>query len=297
MGKDKRQKQIKWISNHVTQKSHEPTVMELAFLQAKAQKGKDASVVKKIEGGQSSAPKKIDINTPAPAKAIGSQISPSSVNSIKAKPLSTPLLSSPIKKVEIVQQQFQNKSKLPRVDSTPPPKKKPKPVKLGLKQVPDKTILLDSVDPYQEKTNAGQEKSRKEEIIVTGKAQVHDGNYLGESEIVIGFDFGTSSSKVVIRDSILRTAYAVPFNSPACSGNRDLIPTRMFINEYGFISLSEGDHSCGNIKSRLMDDPNQVIFSTVNTAQSITVSDVAAGYMGLVLLIARDWFLKHTESI
>lgn len=291
MGKNKRQKQSQRTSKHVTQKPHEPTAMELAY--EKAQKGKDVSVAKKIEGDQPSAPKKIEISTLAPAKAIVFQINTTTIMPIEAKPLSTPLPSSPIKKVQVVQQQSQNKSKLPKRASTP--NKKPDPVKLGLEHVIDKSLVLGSVDRYQEKINSRQEKRQKEEIPLTGKTQVYDGNHSDESDIVIGFDFGTSSSKVVIRDSVLQTAYAVPFNSLACSDNSYLIPTRLFINEDGFISLSAGDHLCGNIKSRLMDDPDQDILSSVN--MSITVSEVAAGYISLVIRLARAWFLKHTESI
>lgn len=277
MAKNKKQKQTQWTSKYVIQKTYEPTAMELAFIQAEAQKWKGTFVAKKIEGGQSSAPKRVEIATPASAKAIVPPTITTTTIPIKAKPISTPQPSSPIKKTPVVQQKSHIKSKLPRFVSAPT--KKSDPVKFGLKYLPDKTLLLDSVDPYQEQNKAGEEKRRKEDIIVTGKTQVHDGNYSDESEIVIGFDFGTSSSKVVIRDSGRKTAYAVPFNSLACSGNSYLIPTRLFINEDGCISLSDGEHCCGNIKSRLMDDPDQKIFSASNIAQTITVSEVAAGYI------------------
>lgn len=264
VGKNKRQKQTQWASKQVIQKPHEPTAMELAYRQAEAQKGKDAFETKKIEVRQSSAP----------------------------------LPPSAIRKTPVVQPQASIEPKASRFAAAPT--KKPAPAKLGLKCVPDKTLLLASLDPYQGKIRTGQEMSRKDEVITTWKTQVHNGNDLNdleESDIVIGFDFGTSSSKVIIRDSVRQTAYAVPFNSPDCHGNSYLIPTRLFINEDGYISLSHGEHCCGSIKSRLMDDPDQKIFSVSNIMQTITVSEVAAGYMALVIRHARDWFLEQTNPI
>ena len=98
---------------------------------------------------------------------------------------------------------------------------------------------------------------------------MHDGNVNAESDIVIGFDFGTSSSKIVIRDSGMQTAYAVPFGSLACSGNGYLIPTIIFISDNGELSLSAGEHSYANLKIHLMNNPEQCIFKATNTSQTI----------------------------
>ena len=130
-----------------------------------------------------------------------------------------------------------------------------------------------------------------------GRDQVQDRKYDTESDIVIGFDFGTSSSKIVIRDSGRQTAYAVPFGSLACSGNSHLIPTRIFISDDGEISLSAGDHCYSDLKARLTDNPEEEIFTATNTSISITASELVAAYMAEVIRISRSWFLQCTEVI
>lgn len=101
----------------------------------------------------------------------------------------------------------------------------------------------------------------------------------------------------MIRDSGRQTAYAIPLDSLACSNNKYLIPTRIFINEDGTVSLSKGDYSCSNLKIHLMDDSEQNVFTAMNTEERITATELAAGYMAIVILFARAHFLQKKESI
>jgi hypothetical protein len=125
------------------------------------------------------------------------------------------------------------------------------------------------------------------------QTQVCEGNSENEVDIVIGFDFGTSSSKIVIRDFGRQTAYAVPFGRLACNHNQYLIPTQIFISDKGKLSLYEGKYSFRKLKTRLLDSHDKPIFKS----SKIGPQELAAAYMGLVIRLARAWFLKHTESI
>ena len=56
----------------------------------------------------------------------------------------------------------------------------------------------------------------------------------GESppkDIVIGFDFGTSCTKVVVQDHFHREAWAVPFPEFTGADNRYLLPTQVWLED------------------------------------------------------------------
>lgn len=132
---------------------------------------------------------------------------------------------------------------------------------------------------------------------ILARAQVHNGDYKDERDIVIGFDFGTSSSKIIIRDSVLQNAYAIPFNSLACPFNQYLIPTSIYINKHGQYSITPGGYSSRDLKINLMEAPTKKIVSTKNNKITITAAEFGAAYIALVIQYARDWFLQQTESI
>ena len=132
---------------------------------------------------------------------------------------------------------------------------------------------------------------------ISGRAQIYSGTPVDEADIVFGFDFGTSSSKIVIRDSGRQTAYAVPWGPLACSGNKYLLPTRIFVTKGGSFSLKNGECSFDTLKINLMDNPGQIIFPGSNINGSVSAIELATVYMGLVIRYARQWFLKQTESI
>lgn len=134
-------------------------------------------------------------------------------------------------------------------------------------------------------------------VQVARKSQVHGGKPTRESDIVIGFDFGTSSSKLVIRDSGRQTAYAVPFGSLACPGNTYLVPTRIYLSNDGNLSLSTGEFCYTDLKIHLMENPERPVFEAMQISQPVTSSELAAGYMALVIRHARAWFLNHSQSI
>src|ERR1051325_9653232 len=69
--------------------------------------------------------------------------------------------------------------------------------------------------------------------------QYRHAGHTGEAELVIGLDFGTSASKVVVRLPGLpgEPAYAVDFGDAAHSSMRYLLPTRLWVDGRGACTL------------------------------------------------------------
>lgn len=271
-------------------KSHNPTAIELAFRRAESEKKKDVYESKTA--------------MPIPSE---SKFAPKTLPSIghrKSEPQKTghPHVKPAQKTAHTVQHRKaganlplpKHKRQLPQKTTLPTARERP-PVKLGLKPTTNKIFSLNAASS----SNIGQTLAPEKPQIIkwAGKSQVHGGYVPDESDIVFGFDFGTSSSKIVIRDSGRQTAHAIPFNFLACSDNKYLVPTRIFINDDGNLSLSGGEYSYSDLKIHLMDNPEQVVFQARNTSQTITAAELAAGYMALVIFFARAWFLKKEEKI
>lgn len=102
-----------------------------------------------------------------------------------------------------------------------------------------------------------------EEIDKNSKTQVFDPSNLqniNESDIIIGFDFGTSSSKIVIRDKATRVAYAVPFTSHNALDNRYILPTKIYVTDSGAFNLSGNGYLCSELKIDIMENPAKEVF-------------------------------------
>ena len=101
-------------------------------------------------------------------------------------------------------------------------------------------------------------------------------------DLVIGLDFGTSSTKVVVRSPFVRSR-AVAVSWPIGNGDRGyLLPTLLYQARQGQFSLdaSERGKGQGDLKVNLMDHPRDV-----------TARAQAAAYLGLTLRTARRRFL------
>jgi len=129
------------------------------------------------------------------------------------------------------------------------------------------------------------------------RSQAHDGRFKDESDIVLGFDFGTSSSKIVIRDSGRQTAYAVPFGEMGCKGNRYLVPARLYIGEDGAFGLEPLRFACDSLKLMVLENPDGEVLLSNRSSHPIKASDLAVAYMAMVIRHARDWFLEQTAEI
>ncbi|TWI73930.1 hypothetical protein LZ24_01159 [Desulfobotulus alkaliphilus] len=118
-----------------------------------------------------------------------------------------------------------------------------------------------------------------------------------ESDVVLGLDFGTSFSKVVIQDNALQKAYAVSFEDIDRGKETYLLPTRLFVTEEGLLSLSSGFDFYIDFKTAVMEMAGRKISSVMNKLESFAPTELATAYLALLIRYARSWFLVHTESV
>ncbi len=117
-------------------------------------------------------------------------------------------------------------------------------------------------------------------------------------DVVIGFDFGTSCSKVVLQSPYFadRRAMLVPFVGLGHPSNRYLLPTKLYYDRLGHCSLTTDMNSlcASGIKLRLLQNPD-IGESLPDFA--ITPRTLAIAYLALVLRHARQWFLTTQSKI
>ena len=129
-----------------------------------------------------------------------------------------------------------------------------------------------------------------------------------ELEIVIGLDFGTSASKVVVRVPDLpgEQAFAVDFGEFAHPSMPCLLPTRLWVAENGECDLArrEGGRVINDIKLELFADGDHLNNRNGPTRQGFSVEAIATAYLALLLRHTRHSFLEgrrnlvgHAESL
>ena len=126
----------------------------------------------------------------------------------------------------------------------------------------------------------------------------NDGNSL---DIVVGVDFGTSSTKVVVRAPYYTgtPAFAVPFGDFAHKSLEYLLPTRLFVGKDGICSLTSMPETSilTDIKIGLMQNPLCRIESASGPPCEASATTAAAAYLALVLRYVRCWFLANKRGI
>lgn len=116
-------------------------------------------------------------------------------------------------------------------------------------------------------------------------------------DIVVGLDFGTACTKAVIGDDVLGKTYAVSFRKLAYEGHPYLIPTRVFVNSGGQLSLDNGEILIDDLKFKLLKNHAEPILIDRISGLEMTAFEICAGYIGLVLREILDWFLSvHGDS-
>lgn len=104
-----------------------------------------------------------------------------------------------------------------------------------------------------------------------------------EREVVIGLDFGTSCVKVVIGDSALGKAFAVPF----CKGEgitRFLLASRLCQTGRAF-SLESGMHTYRDLKLSLLASPTDPV-----------LQQRVVAFLALIIRRARGWLLTEHSA-
>lgn len=105
-------------------------------------------------------------------------------------------------------------------------------------------------------------------------------------DIVIGFDFGTSSTKVVIRTpNQTNRTFAVPFSQFAHQSCIYLLPTLVWIREDGTFSLSESDGA-----TQVRDIKYHMIRKDAPEHEDSWACGVA--FLALALRQVRSWFIQ-----
>lgn len=123
----------------------------------------------------------------------------------------------------------------------------------------------------------------------------------GEADVVIGLDFGTSASKVVIQVHGLQSnpAYAVDFGTLAHSSMPFLLPTRLWIAENDVCDLvpSDGARMISDIKLELFLDSEQLNRHSGPASQEVSPEAAAVAYLALLLRYTRKWFLENKQDL
>lgn len=123
----------------------------------------------------------------------------------------------------------------------------------------------------------------------------------GEGDLVVGLDFGTSASKVVIQAPGLpgNPAYAVDFGEVAHSSMPYLLPTRLWVTPAGACSLAKqaGARDVNDIKLELFSKDQELISNRGPTRQDIQPEAAAVAYLALLLRHGRRWFLEGKRDV
>jgi len=115
-------------------------------------------------------------------------------------------------------------------------------------------------------------------------------------DVVIGLDFGTSSTKVIVQDMSLGVAHLVTFDLSPYNDFSYLMPTVLYLNADETFSLIEGEAKLDDLKVRLMDAPDGQILTT-HSGKSITAKHLTTAYLGSVIYEIRKWFVTKFANI
>jgi hypothetical protein len=160
----------------------------------------------------------------------------------------------------------------------------------NVKETPSSTINLKSKSSKKKIAPGPQDKalsfdiSKKQPSKPKAKQQPRE-----ERDLVIGFDFGTSFTKVIVRDTAVNKSYAIKFNGVVSDDNKYLLPTRIFIDDdTSQYSLTEGGIECSDLKLKMMDE---------GTNQEIKYKLHVACFIGLTLREVIKIFLREHKAI
>ena len=115
--------------------------------------------------------------------------------------------------------------------------------------------------------------------------------------LCLGLDFGTSSTKAVVRLLPTGPAYAIPFAGFAATDQPYLAPTRLGVTGAGVLTLS-APHGGGwveDLKVKLMVGPWEAVPVYEHATLHARPVDLAAGYIALVLQKALAWCDKNVR--
>ena len=117
-------------------------------------------------------------------------------------------------------------------------------------------------------------------------------------DLVVGLDFGTSSTKIAIQDAEINTSYLIDFGDYSEFKNASyLLQTQLFYrNKEGKFSITSGDILALKLKQQLIEYPYDD-FMHLDDETALTAVDVSSAYLGLVLRLARKCFAEKYGKI
>jgi hypothetical protein len=108
------------------------------------------------------------------------------------------------------------------------------------------------------------------------------------TDLIIGLDFGTSATKVVIRDPFAATGvFPVPLNSGRPGIEGYLLPSRIFRTGDAY-SLTQGTHRITDLKLELL---------ACKARLPVTEFNDCCAFLALVIRRARGWMLSEHKDI
>jgi len=123
-------------------------------------------------------------------------------------------------------------------------------------------------------------------------------------DIVIGFDFGTSCTKVILQtpNHFNKWCAAVPFNADRTETDKYLLPSKIYFSRRtGRTSLHKFDdaESFSNIKIIYLSRSRnkEALSEFVNEGIHITTNEFVVAYLANVLQIVRGWFLNENVKM
>lgn len=125
-------------------------------------------------------------------------------------------------------------------------------------------------------------------------------------DIVVGFDFGTSCSKIVLRSPYHYggsnpggNALAARFEEVGHPSCRYLLPSVVWVGNGGVLSLKQPSqgHLLRDIKYHLMRKESVPAIGRKGTGEDPDAAQVAVAFLGLALRETRDWFLKRQSKL
>lgn len=109
-----------------------------------------------------------------------------------------------------------------------------------------------------------------------------------ETDLVIGLDFGTSATKIVVRDTFAATGvFPVHFDARRPGVDGFLLPSRVF-RTGDVYSLEQGTHRIGDLKLALLGCP---------ASSPVTEFNDCCAFLALVIRRTRAWFFtEHRDT-
>ena len=133
----------------------------------------------------------------------------------------------------------------------------------------------------------------------SGPVGAIDTGQLSECDVVIGLDFGTSRTKVIVRtpDYLDERAVAVCFEPLGDSSNAHLLPARLWIDSEGICRLEASS-------GRRVEDIKIGLFESFEdfarkkgSKEKLDSEAIAVAYLTLVLQYTQAWFLRTQRDV